>query len=88
MVILTRVLPTEDTIGYEDLHTLVVTKINGLALQSLADISAALAQAKDGVHRVEFDGEPGVIFLDATRVAASEDVLMKKYRLPAVKRLD
>ena len=88
LVFLSRVLPSEATVGYEELTGLVVTRINGLALQGIADIPAAIAKAQEGVHKIEFDTDPGVIYLDAQQVAAEEPMLAKKYRLPATKRLE
>lgn len=88
IVFLSRVLPTAATVGYEDLNTLVVTKINGVALQSLADVADALTKAADGLHKVEFDGDPTTIYLDAKAVAEEGEALRKKYRLPALQRLE
>jgi len=51
IVFLSRVLPSAATVGYEDLHTLVVKRINGVELQSLADIPAALDKATDGLQQ-------------------------------------
>jgi len=87
LVILNRVLPMASTVGYEELHHLVVQKINGIALQSLEDVPNALANAADGIHKLEFDSEPRVIFLDARTIAAEEAALVQNYRLPATKRL-
>ena len=87
IVILSRVLPMPSTIGYEELHHLVVKKINGLALQSLDDIPAALEKAEGGIHKIEFDGDPSIIYLEAAALAADEAALIKNYRLPATKRL-
>lgn len=88
VVILNRVLPSELTVGYEELSQIVVKKINGVELQSLADVPAALTKSTDGLHKIEFDGEPTVIYLDAAQVAASEGAFLQKYRLPSLKRLD
>jgi membrane-associated protease RseP (regulator of RpoE activity) len=88
IVFLNRVLPSDLTIGYEELTQLVVTKVNDVPLECLADLPAALAKAKDGLHKIEFDGEPGVIYLDAAGVAAASDELQKKYRLPVLQRLN
>ncbi|MGB8166942.1 MAG: PDZ domain-containing protein [Chthoniobacteraceae bacterium] len=88
IVFLSRVLPSAATVGYEDLHTLVVKRINGKELQSLADVPAALDNATDGLHKVEFDGDPTVIYLDAKAVAEEGQALMRKYRLPALQRLN
>lgn len=88
IVILTRVLPSALTIGYEDLAQLIVTKINDVTLQSLADIPNALTKAVDGLHKIEFDSDPGVIYLNAAQVAASEESFSKKYRIQPLQRLE
>ena len=87
IVFLSRVLPMPSTIGYEELRQIRVTKINGMELQSLDDVPAALAKVENGIHRIEFDTDPGVIFLDAATLAADEKALTQNYRLPATKRL-
>ncbi|MEA3211100.1 MAG: hypothetical protein QOE70_4157 [Chthoniobacter sp.] len=88
IVFLSRVLPSAATVGYEDLQSLVVKKINGVELQSLADIPGALEKANDGLQKVEFDGDPTVIYLDARAVAEEGEMLKSKYRLPALQRLN
>lgn len=87
IVILSRVLPMPSTLGYEELHHLRVTKINGVELQSLADVPAALEKPENGLHKVEFDADPSVIYLDAASLKSDEETLQKTYRLPATKRL-
>lgn len=88
IIILTRVLPSDSTIGYEELHHLIVTRINDVELKSLADVEKAVAQAKDGLHKVEFNGDPAVIYLDAEKVKTSEAILARTYRLPSLHRLN
>ncbi len=88
LVFLNRVLPGDLTVGYEELGQLIVTKINGVALQSLADVPAALEKAANGLHKIEFDAEPTTIYLDAAGVAAEAKNFQQKYRLPALQRLD
>ncbi|MEQ1859494.1 MAG: PDZ domain-containing protein [Chthoniobacteraceae bacterium] len=87
IVILSRVLPMPSTLGYEELRQLRVTKINGVELQSLADVPDALEKAANGLHKVEFDADPSVIYLDAAGLKGDEEALTKTYRLPATKRL-
>ena len=88
VVILSRVLPMPSTLGYEELHHLRVVKVNGMELQSLADLPAALAKPQDGVHKIEFDSDPGMIFLDAAGLTADQEALVKNYRLPTTQRLE
>jgi len=87
IVILSRVLPMPSTIGYEELHHLRVTRINGVELQSLEDVPGALEKPENGVHRIEFDTDPGVIFIEAGPLAVDEKALIQTYRLPATMRL-
>jgi len=87
IVIMSNVLPSPCTVGYEELNCLVVTKVNGVALKSLADIEGALAKPIDGFHRIQVLGHPGEIVLDAQEVSALEPALMRNYGLPSIKRL-
>ncbi|HSI14254.1 MAG TPA: PDZ domain-containing protein [Chthoniobacter sp.] len=88
IVFLNRILPSDITVGYEELNQLIVKKVNGMDIQSLADIPAALNRATNGLHKIEFDGEPRIIYLDAAQVSANEAAFQQKYRLPALQRLD
>ena len=87
IVIMSNVLPSPCTVGYEELNCLVVTKINGVALKSLADIEAALAKPIDGFHHIQFEGHPGEIVIDAKQAAEIEPSFLRHYGLPAIKRL-
>jgi hypothetical protein len=86
LVILSQVMPTQDSIGYEDLGALVVTKINDMPLKSFADVPTALAHPINGFDKIEFDENPNVIYLDAAQVAAHADEMQQTYGLPAVSR--
>lgn len=88
IVFLGRVLPSDATVGYEDLSHLVVTEINDVPLRSLNDVPQALEKVQNGFHKIEFSSDPTVIYLDAQQVATSEAILAKTYRLPALKRLE
>jgi S1-C subfamily serine protease len=88
IVFLNRVLPSDLTIGYEELNQLIVSKINGVRIESLADVPAALKQASNGLHKIEFESEPHIIYLDAAQMAAEETSIQQKYRLPSLQRLD
>ena len=87
IVILNQVLPSECTIGYEDLSQLVVSKINDVPLNSLADVETALKNPINGFHKIEFDESVRMIYLDAKQVADQEPALLKTYGIPAVKRM-
>jgi S1-C subfamily serine protease len=88
LVILSQVLPTADTIGYEDLGALVVTKINDLPLNSFADVSKALEHPVNGFDKIEFEENPTVIYLDAEQVSEHTEDMQKTYGLPAISRAE
>ena len=87
IVILSQVLPTPDTIGYEDLENIVVTKVNGNPIKSLSDLSEAAKKPVDGFQKIEFEEDPKIIFLDAASIQANAENLKKHYALPSLERL-
>jgi len=87
IVILSNVLPTPCTVGYEELNCLVVTQINGVPLKNLGDIEAALAKPLGGFHHITFQGTPGEIVIDAAQAAQIEPALLRGYNIPAIKKL-
>jgi len=88
IVILSHVLPSPCTVGYEELNGLVVEKINGMPLKDLADIDAALAKSADGFHHIRVIGHPREIVVDAKQVRDVEPLLIKNYGLPEIKNLE
>ena len=88
LVILSQVLPTTDTIGYEELGSLVVTKINDVPLMSLADVPRALEHPLNGFHKIEFEENPNVIYMDARHVGEHIETLKKTYGLPDISRTE
>ncbi len=87
IVFISQVLPSPDTIGYEGLDNLVVSKVNGREIRSLDDLAAAIKEPVDGFQKIELEEDPGVVFLDAAAIEANQHGLIKKYALPALQRL-
>lgn len=87
IVFVSQILPSPDTLGYEDLDNLVVSKVNGREIRSLDDLAEAAKHPVDGFQKIELEEDPGVIFLDAAAIEANRDKLIKKYALPALQRL-
>ncbi|MCC6232891.1 MAG: hypothetical protein IT580_09625 [Verrucomicrobiales bacterium] len=85
LVILTQVLPDPINIGYQDIRSLVVEKINGRVVRFLADVEEALKAPKDGVHVVEFFRGDNLqrVLLDATQLEAATSRVLKRYGIPA-----
>jgi S1-C subfamily serine protease len=87
IVFLTQILPTEDTVGYEQLSNLVVSKLNGHQILSLDDFAEAAKNPIAGYHKIEFEEDPHEIYLDAKQVEEGGDQLQKTYSIPALRHL-
>lgn len=88
IVILTATLPTRTTQGYENLGGLIVSRVNGKPVNDLADLNECFKEPKDGIHTVEFDDYPKVIYLDAFATESDNLRLMDGvYRIGSLKRI-
>ena len=87
IVILSRVLTTSYTLGYENLSDLVVTRINHTKIGRLEDVPLALKTPVNGFHKIEFEQNPRVIYLDPDEIPLINVQIQKRYRLPALEYL-
>jgi hypothetical protein len=88
IVVLSQVLPANDTIGYDDLAYLVVDKVNGKEIKSLGDLAEAVKHPVDGFIKVETQEDPKQFELDAAQVEADATALQQSYGLPSLQRLE
>lgn len=84
IVFLSQILPSNDTMGYEELSHMILTRANGKDIKSLDDLRAAIAKPQDGFHRLEFADDPKLIILDADSVARNQDALRMEYGIPSL----
>ena len=87
VVFLSQVLPSPNTLGYENLDHLVVTKVNGVEIKSLEDLARAAGAPQDGFHKIEFEQDPVFIALDAAELENGKGQLMQDYGIPALENL-
>jgi hypothetical protein len=87
IVFLSQILPTSDTVGYEQLNHLVVKTVNSKEITSLDDLVEALKSPLDGFDKLEFEEDPHEIYLNPRHAAESAAQLQKTYSLPALQRL-
>lgn len=85
LVVLSQVLPDPYNIGYQEVRNLVVDTINGRKIAGLADVQAALKEAKDGVHRLEFHRGDNLqrILLDAATLEEATRRVLEQFAIPA-----
>lgn len=87
IVIVNQVIPVNGTIGYDDLGFLVVKRVNGQDIRSLADLAEAVKQSQDGFIKIETEDEHKTIILDAAQLAKDDAVLRDSYGIPELQRL-
>jgi hypothetical protein len=87
IVLLSSVLPDAANLGYQELRDLMVDRVNGQPVGSLADVRKALASPPGGYHVVEFTAGQGAAraVLDAGEAQAAAARLRQTY---GVERLD
>jgi S1-C subfamily serine protease len=89
IVILSQVLPANNTIGYDEFSYLTVTKVNGREIKSLNDLVDASKQPIDGGFiKIETEEDPKQIELDVKDVAAEAPDLQENYGIPSLQHLD
>ncbi len=88
LVFLSNVLKTPSTLGYEKLGAIVVTKVNGKAIKNIKDLNAALAVPQaDGIHAIEFEGYPKIIYVD-DRTSRAVNLQLIQYGISQMERLE
>jgi S1-C subfamily serine protease len=87
IVILSQVLPSTTTLGYDELAFLTVDKVNGQEIKSLKDVVEAAKSPQGGYIKVETEEDPKQLELDATQVADSTADLQQNYGISSLERL-
>ena len=77
VVLLTGVIPTPATVGYESLRNLIVTKVNGKPIKNLQGLIAAFDDAP-AIHSITFDEENLTINLDEEMSSAVDSQLLQR----------
>ena len=88
LVFLSNVLKTPSTLGYEAINSVIVTKVNGIPIKNIGDLANALEKAPaDGIHTIEFNDFPKIIFVDdaASRLVNQQLI---QYGISQLQRLE
>lgn len=90
LVVLSGVMPDDYNLGYEDFRYFLVDQVNGLEINNLADIVAALKNSEDGFHRIQFMPEERVqhMVLNAKDMESATARILQNYRIPMASQLD
>ncbi len=88
LVILSRTIPTEATLGYENISSIIVTKVNGKDIAEIPSLAAAFETPdKDGIHTIELDNELKKLYLDAATTEAVDKEFLRR-GLPSLSRTE
>src|SRR5437763_4554446 len=89
IVILSQVLPANNTIGYDEFSYLTVLKVNGQEIKSLNNLAAAVKQPIEcGFIKIETEEDPKQIELDARSIDAEAPNLQENYGIPSLQHLE
>ncbi|MEO8206062.1 MAG: PDZ domain-containing protein [Chthoniobacterales bacterium] len=87
IVILNQVLSNEAAYGYDALSNLIVKNVNDCPVKSLTDLVDALKYPINGYYKIEFEDDPGVIYLDPSLIERLKDKIKEQYNLPSLENL-
>ena len=82
IVIISGIIPTTYTIGYENLGDLVVLKVNDQPIGKLSDVATALKSPVNGFDKIEVDQNPTLLFLDPKQIGLIHRIIRERYRIP------
>jgi hypothetical protein len=87
IIILSHVLPDTYNIGYHDLRDLIVHKVNGLPVNSMAQLKEAFEHPLDIFHIIEFQKNytRDKVVLDAGVYEAATQRILENYNVPKAK---
>ena len=88
VVIMSQVLPANNTIGYDDLAYLTIKKVNGKEVKSLAEFADAVKQPLEGGFiKIETEEDPKQLELSAPSIEQEAPTLQENYGIESLQRL-
>ena len=89
VILLAYVLPSAYNLGYGNLETLPVERINGRDIDSIADVDEAFRHPEGDFHRIVFEANPvrAEVVLDATTLEKATQEILDEYQIPERRRL-
>ena len=89
VILLAYVLPSAYNLGYGNLETLPVARINGRDVDSIADVDEAFRHPEGEFHRIVFQPNPvrAELVLDAATLDKATQEILDEYQIPEGRRL-
>ena len=85
IVVLKGVLPSPYNLGYHDLSHVIVERVNGRSVDSIAAAAEAFRHPEGGFHTIELipNGGTSLVVLDAERLEEATKATLEEYGIPA-----
>lgn len=89
LIVLSQVLPSTWSLGYQDCRDLIVERIDGRPIHSIEQVAEAFASARGSEVRVEFTPNElrSHIIVDCLEIEATTERILAEYGIPAAIRL-
>jgi hypothetical protein len=78
VILLTGVIPTPATVGYESLRNLIVTQVNGKPIKNIQSLISAFDDEVPAIHSIEFNEENLTINLDEVMSSTIDSQLLQR----------
>lgn len=89
IVVLSAVIPTPATVGYERLNDMIVKKVNGKDIKDIKSLAEAFREpGPEGIHSIEFDDERLTLSLDEAASSTVDSQLVKRGLSPLSRTAD
>ena len=87
VVVLTRVLAAEVNVGYQNIRSLIVEKVNGQKIKDLKQLISIIQNTKKGFIVFQLKNKTKIV-MDVEKLKQSTPPIMKRYRIPRDRSLN
>jgi hypothetical protein len=87
VIVLTKVLGDDLTVGYDDFEDHVITHVNGKAISSMEDVVQAI-EGNEGAYHVLVDEWENRIVLDRAATIEAQKGIMERHKIDADRSAD
>jgi len=87
VIVLTKILGDELTVGYDDFKDHVITQVNGKGVSTIQDVVKAI-EGNEGEYHVMMDEWGNQIVLERSKIAAAQKVILERYKIEADRSAD
>jgi len=79
-------IPSQLTVGYEQVRHGIIEQVNGHPIRRMADLETGFNQPQGGLHVIQLSEAPYTLYLDANNCQHVDNTLLQQ-GLPALQRI-